>query len=211
MPRPSDVAAHVLAAAAGAALSWCACMVPWLWDPDRPRAARRHGGRARGGRRRADGLGTTRPGTVATAVRLADAAVADGSRRNTHDLRPGLREVEQRFFRALPHRTTAYGSPAAARAGSGGDRSPVARLLGADRGPDRGEPPRSLALLATAVGLHNPYWAATTAVAVQLGTGARGTGARRTAGGRHRRRRPDRGTGHRGRPAGRRDDPARRT
>src|SRR6185312_17039365 len=33
---PSGVGALFLAAVAGAALSWCACMLPWLWDPTGP-------------------------------------------------------------------------------------------------------------------------------------------------------------------------------
>jgi uncharacterized membrane protein YccC len=170
---PSDVGVHFLAAVAGAALSWCACMLPWLWDPTGPeRRALETAERTVSGVER-HGLGSDRPGTVATAVRLADVAIADGSRRDRGALRARLQEVEQRFFRALPvHPESPRGQAAPAR----NERwwhvawVPTAVRIGSGA--------TVAALIATGVGLRNPYWAAATAVAVQLGIGARGTRAR---------------------------------
>jgi hypothetical protein len=172
---PSDVGVHFLAAVAGAALSWCACMLPWLWDPAGPeRRALEAAERVVSAVER-DGYGSVRPGAVAAAVRLADVAISDGSRRNRGALGTRLHQVEQRFFRALPVRS--------------GEEPPPGRDV-----PTRAEHwwhvawvPTAIrigagatvaALIAAGVGLQNPYWAATTAVAVQLGIGARGTRAR---------------------------------
>jgi uncharacterized membrane protein YccC len=173
---PSDVGVHFLAAVAGAALSWCACMLPWLWDPTGPeRRAVETAERVVADVER-NGLGATRPGAVATAVRLADAAMADGSHRDSSALRTRLQEVEQRFFRALPVHDDERPPPSALADPSGGERwwhvPWVATAVRIGTGAT------VAALVASAVGLQNPYWAATTAVAVQLGIGARGTRAR---------------------------------
>jgi hypothetical protein len=174
---PSDVDVLVLAAVAGAALSWCACMLPWLWDPTGPeRRALETAERAVATVERS-GLGSTRPGAVAAAVRLADVAIADGSRRDPGSLLTRLHEVEQRFFRALPaHDGDAPPPSSEAAAPVAADRwwhmpwVPTAVRIGTGA--------TAAALIAWALGLHNPYWAAATAVAIQLGIGARSTRAR---------------------------------
>ena len=173
---PSDVGVHVLAAVAGAGLSWCACMLPWLWDPTGPeRRAVETAERVVAGVER-NGLGALRPGAVAAAVRLADVAIADGSRRDGGALRTRLREVEQRFLRTLPVHLGEGPSTSDRAAPSRDERwwhvvwVPTAIRIGTGA--------TVAALIAAAVGRQNPYWAATTAVAVQLGIGARGTRAR---------------------------------
>jgi hypothetical protein len=174
---PSHVDVLLLAAVAGAGLSWCACMLPWLWDPTGPeRRALEAAERAVAAVER-HGLGSTRPGAVAAAVRLADVAIADGSRRDPPSLRTRLHEVEQRFFRALPAhdgdappRSSELAPPAAADRWWHLPWVPTAVRIGTGA--------TAAALSAWALGLHNPYWAAATAVAVQLGIGARGTRAR---------------------------------
>lgn len=174
---PSDVGVLVLAAVAGAGLAWCACMLPWLWDPTGPeRRALETAERAVAAVER-HGLGSTRPGAVAAAVRLADVTIADGSRRDPGSLRTRLHELEQRFFRALPSHDgnappSSYelATPAAADAWWHIPWVPTAVRIGTGA--------TAAALIALALGLHNPYWAAATAVAVQLGIGARGTRAR---------------------------------
>ena len=86
---PTGVGVLFLAAAAGAALSWCACMLPWLWDPTGPErraleTAERAVASIEGGE------GSIPPGPVAAAVRLADAAIADGSHQVADALRARL-------------------------------------------------------------------------------------------------------------------------
>jgi hypothetical protein len=164
---------HVAAAAGGAALSWLVVMLPWTWDPAGPErravlvaenavTAAEHGG-----------LGPTRPGAVARAVRIAHVAVAGGSRRRP-SLRPRLEQVETRFMRSLPSVDHSPAAPAVPRDARGRGRAPTwlptaARIgLGA----------WAAGTLAAALELHSPYWAATTAVAVMLGTDARHTRAR---------------------------------
>jgi hypothetical protein len=172
---PLEVGELVLAAAGGATLAWCASMLPWLWDPTGPeRRAVDAAERAVAAVEDA-GLGTLRPGALATAVRLADVAVADGSRRDDGSLRARLRSVERRFLHALPAHPGNVPGPA--MAGLPGPATPhrwwhAAPLATALR---IGVGTTAAGLLATSAGLHNPYWAATTAVAVQLGIGARST------------------------------------
>ncbi|MGY1855520.1 FUSC family protein [Modestobacter sp. SYSU DS0290] len=173
---PTAVAEHVAAAAGGAALAWVVVMLPWLWDPAGPeRQSLRAADTAVSAVER-NGLGTTRPGSVARAVRVAVAAVAGGSRRRP-SLRRELEQVEERFFRVLPpsvpppddgpppaapttpppRRTAPAWAPTAARIGLG------ATTAGA---------------IAALAGLPSAYWAVSTAVAVLLGTDARHTRAR---------------------------------
>jgi hypothetical protein len=173
--EPSEVGGVMLAAAGGAALSWCGCMLPWLWDPTGPeRRAVQAADRAVAAVEQ-HGLGSTRPGAVATAVRVAAVALADGSRRDHASLRTRLRDVEQRFLRALP----AEGSTAPAPVpGPGRDATGWWHLTAVQTAVQLGCAATAAGLVATALGLDSPYWAATTAVAVQLGTGARSTRAR---------------------------------
>jgi hypothetical protein len=172
----SEVGMHLLAAAAGAALSWCACMLPWLWDPTGPERRAVEAAERTVAAVERNGLGSTRPGAVAAAVRLADVAVADGSRRDPGTLRSRLREVERRFLRALPVHEGDEPPEVGEVVPPSADRwwhtpwVPTAIRIGAGAA--------AAGLLATALGLHNPYWAAMSAVAVQLGTGARGARAR---------------------------------
>jgi hypothetical protein len=172
---PSEAGGIVLAAAGGAALSWCGCMLPWLWDPTGPeRRAIQAADRAVGAVEE-HGLGSTRPGAVATAVRFADVALADGSRREDGSLRTRLRDVEQRFLRALP----AEGGNAPAPEPAPGRHATAWWHLPALQTAVRlGCAATAAGLVATALDLHSPYWAAATAVAVQMGTGARSTRAR---------------------------------
>jgi len=164
---------HVAAAAGGAALSWLVVMAAWFWDPDGPERRAVVAAESAVAAAERGGLATTRPGSVARAVRVAHVAVAGGSRRRP-SLRPRLAQVETRFMRALPSV----------------EASPTARPVPLDA-PARGRAPLWLptaariglgawaaATLAAALDLHSPYWAATTAVAVLLGTDARHTRAR---------------------------------
>ncbi|MCW2702781.1 MAG: Membrane protein of unknown function [Blastococcus sp.] len=174
--QPSEVVVHLLAAAGGAALAWCACMLPWLWDPTGPERRAVEAAERTVAAVERNGLGGRRPGAVATAVRLADVAVADGSRRDPGMLRRRLRELEHRFFRALPVHHGDGPMELREQIPPSADRwwhvPWVATAIRIGVGA------AAAGLLATAVGLPNPYWAAATAVAVQLGTGARGARAR---------------------------------
>ncbi|MGY1713281.1 FUSC family protein [Geodermatophilus sp. SYSU D01106] len=162
---PGGTGPHVLAAAAGAALAWAGCMLPWLWDPSGPeRRALEAAEAALGGS----------PAGAARAVRLADVAVRGGSRRGRADLRRRLGDVEARFLAALPDAVPDAG--AAAPPGPAPARwwhvpaAATALRLGAGGA--------AAGLAAVALGLASPYWAVTTAVGVQLGTDARATRAR---------------------------------
>ena len=127
----------------------------------------------------AGGAGWRGAGSVAggAAAEVAVAAVAVGSRRRP-SLQPRLEEVEQRFFAALP--PVGPGDPAATPpvpptpAASGAHRRPLWTATAARIGVGTA----AAGLLAAAVGLPSPYWAATSAVAVLLGTDARHTRAR---------------------------------
>src|SRR4051794_34808819 len=79
--NPAQLAGHLLAPTAGAALAWAVCLLPWLWDPDGPerRAVAAAEDAVAAAERGA--LATVRPGAVARAVRLADAAGAGRTRR----------------------------------------------------------------------------------------------------------------------------------
>ncbi|CCH86809.1 Membrane protein of unknown function [Modestobacter italicus] len=170
---PDLVGQHVAAAAGSAAFAWLVVMAAWAWDPAGPerRAVAAAEGAVAGAER--SGLRDTRPDGVARAVRLAHQAVAGGSRRRP-SLRPRLEEVETRFLRALP--TTAPPARADHRTAPAPGRGhtplwlPTAVRIGAGAW--------AAGSLAAALGLHSPYWAATAAVAVLLGTDARHTRAR---------------------------------
>jgi hypothetical protein len=165
---------HLFAAAGGVLLSWLLCMLPWLWDPDGPerRAVAAAEQAVAAAERGAPGTG--RPDAAAHAVRVAYATVAVGSRRRP-SLEPRLLDVEERFFRALPHGDVPL-EPA------GLER--VAAPLGASRRWTAPWLPGALrvglaaagaGLLAVALGLSSSYWAATSAVAVLLGADVRAT------------------------------------
>jgi len=104
-------------------------------------------------------------------VRVAHVAVAGGSHRRP-SLRPRLTDVETRFMRALP----VVSPTAAAAVPDASPRShpplwvPTAARIGAGAW--------AAGTLAAALGLHSPYWVATAAVAVLLGTDARHTRSR---------------------------------
>ncbi|MGK5111864.1 FUSC family protein [Geodermatophilus sp. CPCC 205506] len=170
---PADLGWHALAAAGGAALAWAGCMLPWLWDPTGPERRALVAAEAAVGATERGELRTQRPGAVARAIRVADAAVRGGSRRGDDgSLRARLDDVEQRFMRALP--AAEGGSPVPAP-----DTAPGAshwwHTPWAATGLRIGIGAAAAGLTATALGLHSPYWAATTAVGVQLGTDARAT------------------------------------
>jgi hypothetical protein len=173
---PSVVGQHVAAAAGAAVLSWLVVMVPWLWDPTGPERRAVHAAEAAVGSAEAGTQGNTRPGTTARAVRVAVAAVSVGSRRRP-SLRPRLEEIEERFFQALPPvpPTRPAGIPAQPP-----PAAPVARRppLWTSTAARIGIGVAAAGLVAVAVGLPSPYWAATSAVAVLLGTDARHTRAR---------------------------------
>src|SRR3954454_16627673 len=99
---PDAFGPHLLAAGGGVLLSWLVCMLPWLWDPAGPerRAVAAAEAAVTAAERGAPATG--RPDPAANALRVAHAAVAAGSRRRA-SLAPGLLEIEQRFFGALPH------------------------------------------------------------------------------------------------------------
>ena len=173
---PADLGPFLLAAVGGAALAWCGCMLPCLWDPTGPeRRAVRAAGRAVERAATATGSAGPRSGAVAHAVRTADAAVGWAGARRDSALAAELREIEQRFLRALPPGVTeiaplpAGSAPAVPPEPHWWDHALVATSLRIGVGAT------VAALAATALGLQNPYWAATTAVAVQLGTDARHT------------------------------------
>jgi hypothetical protein len=163
---PSVLVGHVLAAAAGAALAWVVVHVPWLWDPAGPE--RRAVAAAQAA---VDGAGALRPAQVARAVRTADAAVADGSRRRP-SLRPRVRELEQRFLRAVPAVDVppppGPAAPAPTRAAPAWVATTVRTTVGVT----------AAGLVAAGLGLSSTYWASTTAVAVLLGADARAVRAR---------------------------------
>src|SRR3954471_10804812 len=160
---------HAAAAAGSAMLSWLVVMAAWVWDPAGPE--RRAVGAAEAAVGAAEGSWSGRPDPVARAVRVAHVAVAGGSRRRP-SLRPRLEQVESRFMRSLP------------------TLDPALRAAAPDAA-QRSHPPLwvstaarigvgcwAAGTLAAALGLHSPYWAATAAVAVLLGTDARHTRAR---------------------------------
>jgi uncharacterized membrane protein YccC len=174
---PDVVAQHVAAAAAAAALSWAVVMLPWLWDPAGPERRAVQAASAAVGSVERGVPGATRPGATARALRVAVAAVAVGSRRRP-SLQAALEEVEARFLRALP-------PIAPARAPDLADPQPAAGPPASRRTPlwtatafRIGLGVAAAGLVAVAVGLPAPYWAATSAVAVLLGTDARHTRAR---------------------------------
>ncbi|WP_141137542.1 FUSC family protein [Blastococcus mobilis] len=166
---------HALAAGAAAALAWVGCMLPWLWDRTGPeRRAVEQAERAVG----ALVAGTAvQPVVVARDVRLADTAMTDAGRRDG-DLRDRLRLIEQRFFEALPTDPDVLPRPAVV------DPTvppPTPRwwhrpwVVTAAR---TGIGVAAAGLAAAAVGLHNTYWAATSAAAVLAGIDARQAGSR---------------------------------
>lgn len=164
---PAVLGQHVAAAAGSAAFSWLVVMVAWTWDPAGPERRAVAAAEAAVGVPARDG----RPDQLERAVRVAHVAVAGGSRRRA-SLRPRLDRVEDRFLRALP--AVDPTAPAAepglpARVGTPLWLPTAARIgLGS----------WAAGALAAALALHSPYWAATAAVAVLLGTDARHTRAR---------------------------------
>ena len=181
---PAHLGTHLLAVAAGAALAWLVCMLPWTWDPDGPeRSAVAAADDAVAAAERG-GLATVRPGAVARAVRVADTAVAYGTRRGGSRrqaaLAARLEEVEERYFRALPHGDLPLGADTRlleqiTETTASRRWWHVAWVPGAIR---LGSAAAGSGLLAVAVGLPSSYWAATTTVAVLLGTDARHSRAR---------------------------------
>jgi hypothetical protein len=174
---PDVVAAHVAAAAGGAALSWVVVMLPWLWDPAGPERRAVQAAAVAVGRAESGAPGTPRPGAIARSLRVAVAAVAVGSLRRP-SLQPALEEIEARFFRALPPVGPARGPELP-------QPQPVAERTARRRTPlwtatatRIGLGVAAAGLVAVAIGLPAPYWAATSAVAVLLGTDARHTRAR---------------------------------
>ncbi|GAB3301940.1 hypothetical protein GCM10027451_05650 [Geodermatophilus aquaeductus] len=163
---PGGLGGHALAAAAGAALAWAGCMLPWLWDPTGPE---------RRALETAEALAGGSPAGAARAVRLADVAVRGGSTRDDGGLRTRLDELERRFLAALP------AAPPEAPAPASAPPPPPARWWHAPAAATAlrlGAGAAAAGLAAVALGLASPYWAATTAVAVLLGTDARATRAR---------------------------------
>ncbi|NEK94328.1 FUSC family protein [Modestobacter muralis] len=165
------VGQHVAAAAAAAVLSWLVVMLPWAWDPAGPErralqaadaAVTRAGSGAAGSR-----------GAVARAVRVAVTAAAGGSRRRP-SLLPAADDVEARFFRALPPADAAVDPAVVALVPASRPRTP----LWTETAARIGLGVAIAGLVAVAVDLPSPYWAATSAVAVLLGTDARHTRAR---------------------------------
>jgi hypothetical protein len=180
---PAQLGGHLLATAAGAALAWAVCMLPWLWDPDGPerRAVAVAEDAVAAAERGA--LATVRPGAVARAVRLADAAVGGGTRRGGSRRRDALadrlRAVEERFFAVLPHGDAPVdGRRPLERVAEPLRPHPWSRLPWLPGAVRLGAAAATGGLVAVAVGLPSPYWAATTSVAVLLGTDARHTRAR---------------------------------
>jgi uncharacterized membrane protein YccC len=168
---PADLAAHALAAAAGATLAWAGCLLPWLWDPTGPERRALDAADAAVTAAERGGTGAPLPGAVAHAVRVADVAVRTGSERGDGTLRDRLDGVEQRFLRALP----VVGPDVALPPVTG---TPETRWWHAPRiatALRTGTGTAAAGLSAAALGLSSPYWAASTAVSVQLGTDARAT------------------------------------
>ena len=173
---PAVVGEHVAAAAGAAALAWLVVMLPWVWDPAGPerRAVQAADDAVR--QTETGTAGSTRPGTTARAVRVAVAAVSVGSRRRP-SLAPRLEAIEQRFFQALPP-VPATG-PQSVPEPAAPARSHVRRTpLWTSTAARIGSGVALAGLVAVTVGLPSPYWAATSAVAVLLGTDARHTRAR---------------------------------
>jgi len=165
------VGQHVAAAAATAVLSWLVVMLPWVWDPAGPE--RRALQAADAAVTRAESGAPGSAGAVARAVRVAVTAAAGGSRRR-RSLLPAAADVETRFFRGLPPVGPAA-DPAV------GALTPAPRLrapLWAETAARIGIGVALAGLVAAAVDLPSPYWAATSAVSVLLGTDARHTRAR---------------------------------
>ena len=172
---PGVVGQHLAAAAAGVTLAWAVVMLPWLWDPAGPerRAVLAAEAAVRGVE-----TGTSRPGVTARAVRTAVGAVRVGSRRRP-PLDDRLRELETRFARALPPvpMTRPADLPSSPLDTSGTParrRAPLWTETAARIGIGVG----LAGLAAAALDLPSPYWAATSAVAVLLGTDARHARAR---------------------------------
>jgi hypothetical protein len=174
---PDVVAQHVAAATAAAALSWVVVMLPWLWDPAGPERRALQAAAAAVDSVESGVPGAIRPGAIARALRVAVAAVAVGSRRRP-SLQPALEEVEARFLRALPPVDPTRGpelpAPQPATDGTRRRRTPLWAATAARIGVGVAV----AGLVAVAIGLPSPYWAATSAVAVLLGTDARHTRAR---------------------------------
>ncbi|MCU1607277.1 MAG: Membrane protein of unknown function, partial [Modestobacter sp.] len=121
--------------------------------------------------------GATRPGGIARALRVAVAAVAVGSRRRP-SLRDALEEVEARFFRGLPPIDPTHAPEIPALQPAAGPTARRRTPLWTATAARIGLGVSAAGLVAVAVGLPAPYWAATSAVAVLLGTDARHTRAR---------------------------------
>jgi hypothetical protein len=170
------LAGHVAAAAGGAALSWLVVMLAWLWDPAGPERRALEAAEAAVTAAQRRGLGPVRPGSVARAVRVAHVAVAGGSRR-APSLLLRLRDLETQFMRSLPPVEAAPGSGATISVPPG--RAPRRRApLWVPTAARIGIGATTAGTLATLLDLPSPFWAATTAVAVLLGTDARHTRAR---------------------------------
>ena len=170
----SLLAGHVAAATGGAALSWLVVMAAWLWDPDGPERRAVAAADAALSAAEDGGVQAARPDPVARAVRVAHVAVSYGSRRRP-SLRARLDGIEMRFMRALPALDTAPAEPEIPTAATTARwRVPLWMPTAARIGLGVW----AAGTLAAALGLHSPYWAATTAVAVLLGTDARHTRAR---------------------------------
>ncbi|MFQ1000635.1 FUSC family protein [Modestobacter sp. SSW1-42] len=166
------VAQHVAAATAAAVLSWLVVMLPWLWDPAGPERRALQAADAAVTRAEA-GVAPGQRGALARAVRVAVTAAAGGSRRRP-SLLPAADDVEARFFRALPLVDPAPGP----RTGAPAPVAPPRAPLWTETAARIGLGVALAGLVAAAAGLPSPYWAATSAVAVLLGTDARHTRAR---------------------------------
>jgi hypothetical protein len=175
---PSLLGGHLLAAIAGVTLAWCACMLPWLWDPTGPERRAVDAAEHAVAAVERNGLGDLRPGALATAVRAAATAMADASRRDDGSLWRRMDDVEQRFLEVLP---AGPGSlPGSATPDVAPEPGPVTdhrwwHTTSVATAARLGVAAAAAGLIATAIGLPNPYWAATSAVAVQLGIGVRST------------------------------------
>ncbi|HEV7726305.1 MAG TPA: FUSC family protein [Modestobacter sp.] len=174
---PDVVAQHVAAAAAAAALSWVVVMLPWLWDPAGPERRALQAASAAVDSVESGVPGGTPAGPIARALRVAVAAVAVGSRRRP-SLQPSLEEVEARFFRALPPVDPARGPELPAVQRQPGRTARRRTPLWTTTAARIGLGVAAAGLVAVAIGLPAPYWAATSAVAVLLGTDARHARAR---------------------------------
>lgn len=164
---------HLLAAGAAAALAWGGCMVPWLWDRTGPERRAVENAERAVAAMTAAGPGAAVPGTVASDVRLADAALQQAGPRGRDELRARLRTLEERFLRALPAAHETFPAPASAGRPVA-ERAPAWAVTATRTGLGV----TAAGLAAAALGLSNPYWAATTAAAVLAGTDPRQTRAR---------------------------------